>query len=212
MLSHIRSIKPLALSSLLLAPLISGNCLAAETKKHVANPQLSEEYLEKFQEVGSDLNHVSKAGASYALKSLSETGKLQPFALILNMDGTLGKIQPELPYIKNSPLPEKIGFLRGQIKGLAENKKIKAGALFSRGFGRTADKSRELLGLIVEQEHLQGPSTIQFVPYEQKPDGIYVALESTSKPKPRLFFNDKISSEETYKEIKELSAQAKQKN
>ena len=131
--------------------------------------------------------------------------------MVLNKEDKITLIEPVLPYIKNAPIKDKINFLRGQIKNLAEKNKIKAAALVSRGFGRGAkDKKTQVPGLIVEQEHKRGPSTLQFVPYEVK-DDVYVALQSTSTPKPRLFFNDKISSDETYKKIKEVVQRAETK-
>ena len=165
----------------------------------------------EIQIVGEETNRISQASAGFALKVLKARDKLAPFAMVLNMDNKITLIEPVVPYIKNAPIKDKINFLRGQVKNLAEKEEIKAAALVSRGFGRGAvDKTKELPGLIVEQEHKRGPSTLQFVPYEVK-NGDYVAQQSTSTPKPRLFFNDKISSEETYKKIKQAVQQAEAK-
>ena len=165
----------------------------------------------EIQVVGQETNRVSQTSAGFALRVLKESGKLAPFAMVLNKEDKITLIEPVLPYIKNAPIKDKINFLRGQIKNLAEKNKIKAAALVSRGFGRGAkDKKTQVPGLIVEQEHKRGPSTLQFVPYEVK-DDVYVALQSTSTPKPRLFFNDKISSDETYKKIKEVVQRAETK-
>ena len=157
--------------------------------------------------VGQDSNKLLKTGAAYSLESLNKNNKLGPFALILKNDGSVGKLEPLAPFIQKAPIGEKINYLRGQIKSFAEKGEIKAGALFSRGFGRSADKTQKVSGLIVEAEHRNGPSTVQFVPVEDK-NGSLVAQESTSQPKPRLFFNRKISSDETYKQIKQAVSQA----
>lgn len=161
----------------------------------------AEEQVKVLQMVGDDSNKLLKTGASYSLRTLNKEGKLPPFALIMKNDGSLGKLEPLLPYIRNAPIGDKVNYLRGQIKNLAEKDEIKAGALFSRGFGRTQEKV-EVSGLIVESEHRNGPSTVQFIPLEKSDVG-FVAQNATSTPKPRLFFNNNISSEEAYKEIKQ---------
>ena len=166
------------------------------------------EQVKVLKMVGEDSNKLLKTGASYSLKTINDTGKLPPFALIMNNDGSIGKLEPLLPFIKNAPIGDKINYLRGQIKKFAEEDKIKAGALFSRGFGRTADKKTEVAGLIVEAEHRNGPSTVQFIPIEDKA-GQLVAVDSTAKPKPRLFFNKQISSDETYQQIKQALTETK---
>ena len=166
-----------------------------------------EEQAKVFQMIGHDINQLSKTGAGYSLETLNKTNKLPPFALIMNNDGTIGKLEPLLPFIKNAPIADKINYLRGQVKNLAELDKIKAGGVFSRGFGRTEDKSQEVAGLIIELEHRNGPSTVQFVPLDNK-NGQLVAMSATSTPKPRLFFNKAISSDTTYKQIKEVIGQA----
>ncbi len=157
--------------------------------------------------VGNDMNNLSKTGASYALKTIKDSGKLAPFALIMNNDESLGKLEALSPFIKKAPIGDKINYLRGQIKNFAEQGKIKAAAVFSRGVGRASSITPEVVGLIIEQEHIKGASTLQFVPYENK-DGKITAMAHTSKVKPKLFFNDKINSNETYKQIKQAVTQA----
>ena len=157
--------------------------------------------------VGGEMNKLSKTGASFALETIQKNAKLAPFALILNTDDSISKLEALAPFVKKAPTREKINYLRGQIKNFAELGKIKAGAVFSRGLGRTSSITDEVVGLIIEQEHVKGISTIQFVPYENK-NGQIKALTATSNVKPKLFFNEKISSHETYKQIKQAVAQA----
>lgn len=156
--------------------------------------------------VGQDSNLLLKSGAAHSLEQLNTNKKLAPFALILKNDGSIGKLEPLAAFIKKAPIAEKVNYLRGQIKNFAEKGEIKAGALFSRGFGRSLDKSQQLSGLIVESEHRNGPSTVQFIPVEEQ-KGQLIAKESTAKPKPRLFFNKAISSDDTYKKIKQAVSQ-----
>ena len=167
----------------------------------------TKEQIKAFQVVGEETNKVSRTGAAYALNMIKDNGKLAPFALIMNNDGSTGKLEAASEFITNAPTSEKIAYLRGQIKHFAEKNKIKAGALFSRGFGRTSSFTEDVAGLIIEMEHRHGASTLQFVPYELKDEKI-MALKATSKPKPRLFFNTLISSDETYKSIKKAVQQA----
>ena len=188
---------------LVMSSLLTQGVMAAEE----VTSQESEQAKQEFIMVGNDMNNISRTGASYALETIKESGKLAPFALVMNNDGSLGKLEALAPFVKKAPIGDKINYLRGQVKNLAENNKIKAGAIFSRGLGRTQMKTEEVAGLIIEQEHIKGASTVQFVPYENK-DGNIVALEASSKLKPKLFFNDKIDSNETYKKIKQAVAQA----
>ena len=191
------NIKPLVVSIFSLAISVSA----------VAEKQVTEaETAEVLRMVGQDSNKLIRTGAAYSLETLNSNSKLPPFALILKNDGTVGKIQPLAAIIVNAPTVEKINYLRGQIKSFAEKGEIKAGALFSRGFGRSVDKKTEVKGLIVESEHRNGPSTVQFVPTVEK-NGVLIAQESTTKAKPRLFFNKNISSDETYQKIKQAISQ-----
>ena len=84
----------------------------------------TKEQIEAFQVVGEETNKVSKTGAAYALNTINESGKLVPFALMLNNDGTTGKLEAASELVKNAPISEKIAYLRGQIKHFAEQNKI----------------------------------------------------------------------------------------
>jgi hypothetical protein len=177
----------------------------------IAEKQVTDaEIAEVLQMIGKDSNQLLKTGAGYSLEKLNKDNKLAPFAIIMNNDGSIGKLEPIAPFIVKAPTNEKINYLRGQIKNFAEKGEIKAGALFSRGFGRSPSQKEEIAGLIVESEHRNGPSTVQFVPLI-KENGLLVAKDPTAQPKPRLFFNKKISSDETYKQIKQAISQAESK-
>ena len=67
--------------------------------------------------VGNDMNSLSKTGASYALKTIKESGRLAPFALIMNNDESLGKLEALAPFILKAPIGDKINYLRGQKTG-----------------------------------------------------------------------------------------------
>ncbi len=190
---------------LMMSTLLTQGVMAAEK----ITSKASDEEQKEFIMVGNDMNNISRTAASYALKTISSSNKLAPFALVMNNDESLGKLEASAPFILKAPIADKINYLRGQVKNFAEQGKIKAAAVVSRGFGRSSATSPEVVGLIIEQEHLKGASTVQFVPYENI-DGKMKALAATSKVKPKLFFNDKISSNETFKQIKQAVAQAEE--